>query len=174
MNKLHKLIREELAKALKENEDDIYDPTNDWERDAFFNNNRPDEPQEDDCFIEDVVRGGYDVSCGGKFVTHVDGFESAINAINDWQKKNKWWSDIWFVSDHGNISLIDNKGKFIEGVIKEAYKLREPFHTPEVLKRLEEAEDLLAETLNENMKPALTLKISNFLKTRLPHITWGK
>lgn len=65
------------------------------------------EQQEDDCFITDVVRGGYDVSCGGKFISHVDEYDDAIKTIKDWQEKNKWYPNVWFVDDHGGINAIN-------------------------------------------------------------------
>jgi len=113
MNKLQKLIKEEIHKAL--NEVDYFDS------DEFSNADNPEqrEPQDDDCFIEDLPMKGYGVSCGGKFVGEFPDMEKSLKAVSDWQKTNNWSPDIWFVSDHGNINLIDQKGNFVEGVIKE-------------------------------------------------------
>jgi hypothetical protein len=71
------------------------------------------ESEEEDCFISDVTRGGYDVSCGGKHTGHYKEFDDALKAVNVWQKKNKYYPNIWMVSDHGNETLIDAKGKEI-------------------------------------------------------------
>ena len=59
------------------------------------------EQEYDDCFIIDIVRGGYDVSCGGKFVKHVDEMDDAIQAVRDWQDENSFYPNVWFVDDHG-------------------------------------------------------------------------
>jgi hypothetical protein len=73
-----------------------------------------DQPDEEDCFISDVVHGGYDVSCGGKYIGHYKEWDDALKAVNDWQKKHKFWPNIWTVNDHGNVMPIDSKGKEIK------------------------------------------------------------
>lgn len=65
------------------------------------------ESYEDDCFMVDVVGGGYDVSCGGKFISHVEEYDEAIKIIKDWQEKNKWYPNTWFVDDHGGVNPIN-------------------------------------------------------------------
>ena len=84
------------------------------EDDQESNSDITDEPQEDDCFITDKPHGGYEVSCGGKFVGQKTDFEDALKMVNDWRKKSKYFPNIWMVSDHGNMILIDDKGNEIK------------------------------------------------------------
>lgn len=66
-----------------------------------------DEPNYDeDCFIEDVVRGGYSVSCSGKNIGKFVEYDDAVKAIKDWQAKNDFYPNVWFVNDHGNVDLV--------------------------------------------------------------------
>lgn len=74
-----------------------------------------DEPNEDeDCFIQDNTRAGYDVSCEGKFIDNFGSLEEALEAVIEWQEKNKFYPTIWFVNDHGNMWPIDRKGNEIK------------------------------------------------------------
>lgn len=69
---------------------------------------------ENDCFISDVVRGGYDVSCAGKFVIHVSEYDDAVQAVLDWQQEKKWFPTIWFVNERGSVWAVDDKGNEIK------------------------------------------------------------
>jgi hypothetical protein len=72
-----------------------------------------DQPDRDDCFISS--NGWvYSVSCGGKFLGKVDEMEDALRMVKEWKAKNKWFPNTWFVSDHGNTSLIDDEGNIID------------------------------------------------------------
>jgi hypothetical protein len=72
-------------------------------------NEENDQPQEDDCFVES---NGFklSVSCGGKFQGQFIEDEDAFNAIKKWKKENNWYPNTWFISDHGNMSLVDDNG----------------------------------------------------------------
>jgi len=63
------------------------------------------EPSEDDGFIEDRVRGGYDASVGGKYIGHFDDRDDAEEAIRDAAGPN-FFPNIWFIDDHGGVELI--------------------------------------------------------------------
>lgn len=67
------------------------------------------EQQYDDCFIIDIVSGGYDISCGGKFVTHVSEIDDALQVVKDWQEENDFYPSIWYVDDHGGATLIEEQ-----------------------------------------------------------------
>jgi len=69
---------------------------------------------EEDCFITDNTRGGYDVSCGGKFISNSKEFEEALEAVKTWQEKERYYPTIWHVSDHGNKIPIDSEGNEIK------------------------------------------------------------
>jgi hypothetical protein len=64
-----------------------------------------DEPQEDDCIIQS---NGFtlSVSCGGEFIGEFEEDEDAYNAVKNWKEENNWYPNTWFISDHGNVSLV--------------------------------------------------------------------
>lgn len=65
------------------------------------------EPEENDCFITDVVRGGYDVSCDGKYQDHFVEYDDAIEFIKTWQDDNNYFPNTWFIDDHGGYALVN-------------------------------------------------------------------
>ncbi len=94
VDQLKKMIQEQIKLMLKE-----YDTIR--------------KPEDDDCFITNVVRGGYDVSCGGKFIQHVDEMDEALQIVKDWQDRNSFYPTTWYVDDHGGISPIN----IVDGMI---------------------------------------------------------
>ena len=72
----------------------------------------PDKPEQDDCFIES---NGYKeiVSCGGKYVGEFIETRDSLDAIKKWKAKNNFNPNTWYVSDHGNLSLIDDDGNIL-------------------------------------------------------------
>jgi len=75
--------------------------------DDFNDDDEEFQPEENDCFIADVVRGGYDISCDGKFLTHVDEYDEAISTVSEWQDKNNYFPNTWFIDDHGGHELVN-------------------------------------------------------------------
>lgn len=63
------------------------------------------EPEEDDIFFGDE-RGKTVVSHAHKVIGTFTEEEEAITFIKDWMDKNKYWPNVWFVSDHGNMHLM--------------------------------------------------------------------
>lgn len=82
------------------------------------------QPSEDDGFIEDLTRGGYGASVDGKFIGNFDDIDDAVAAIRKEAGPN-FFPSIWFVSDHGNVSLMKNddfsetKGNVLESNIND-------------------------------------------------------
>ena len=72
----------------------------------------PDEPQDDDCYIESNGNK-YSVSCNGKFVKETADMDEALAIVKQWKQANNWFPNTWFVSDHGNMSLIDDEGNIL-------------------------------------------------------------
>jgi hypothetical protein len=72
-----------------------------------------DQPQEDDCFIESNGFK-YSVSCGGKFQGEFVEMDDALVKVKEWKQKNSWYPNTWFISDHGNVSLIDDEGNILK------------------------------------------------------------
>ena len=74
-----------------------------------------DEPQEDDCFIQS---NGFKntVSCGGKYIGDFVEDDDAFNAVKQWKIKNNYYPNTWFVSDHGNMTLVDDEGNSIQEI----------------------------------------------------------
>lgn len=70
------------------------------------------QPDDEDCFIESNG-WKYSVSCGGKFIGEFNEMDGALNAVKTWKQSNKWFPNTWFISDHGNMSLIDDEGNII-------------------------------------------------------------
>lgn len=70
------------------------------------------QPDDEDCFIESNG-WKYSVSCGGKFISEFNEMDDALNAVKTWKQSNKWFPNTWFISDHGNVSLIDDEGNII-------------------------------------------------------------
>ena len=70
------------------------------------------EPEDDDCFISS--NGNIlSVSCGGKFIGKFVEDDEAFNAVKQWKLKNNYYPNTWYVSDHGNMSLVDDDGNII-------------------------------------------------------------
>ena len=94
VNELKKMIKLELSRQVKKNKK--------------LNENGPmQEPEREDCFITDIVRGGYDVICGGKYIKHVNEIDEAIQLVKNWQKENNYYPTTWLVDDHGGTTPID-------------------------------------------------------------------
>ena len=74
-------------------------------------------PEDEDCYISPTGPLGsrYSIACGGKYLCTVSDFNDALSRVNDWQKKNKFWPNIWMVDDHGGSVCIDGKGNEISG-----------------------------------------------------------
>lgn len=70
------------------------------------------EPEEDDCYVQS---NGFklSVSCGGKFIGEYVEDEEAWEAVRKWKELNKFYPNTWFVSDHGNLTLVDDSGNDI-------------------------------------------------------------
>jgi hypothetical protein len=63
------------------------------------------EPQEDDMYLSDSGPLGSktSVSVNQNFLGEYNSEEEAVKAIKEWINKNKFYPNIWYVSDHGNI-----------------------------------------------------------------------
>lgn len=76
----------------------------------------PDEPEPDeyDAFFTDSGPLGSktSVSCNGEFVGEFDSYEDAEKALVEYMQANKYFPNIWQVSDHGNhhLTTLDKKG----------------------------------------------------------------
>lgn len=63
-------------------------------------------PQPEDICIES---NGFHYSVGiieGKHIGEYADYADAKNAAREWMKENQFWPNVWFVSDHGNASII--------------------------------------------------------------------
>lgn len=75
---------------------------------------------EEDAFIVDKPRGGYDVSIGGKFIGNFDDLDDVEKALRIWMKKNNWYPAVWFVDDHGGVDMytLDEKNRNKKDIIE--------------------------------------------------------
>jgi hypothetical protein len=83
----------------------------------------PTEPEEEDCIVSS---NGWklSVSCGGKFIGEFEEDDQAYAAVREWKKRNNYFPNTWFISDHGNASLVDDNGNIIgEGINEGSSKL---------------------------------------------------
>lgn len=106
----------ELDEAREDDEgDDEEEEEGDFEDD--------DEP-DDDAFsaeemrtgftISDGRRGGYDVVHEHKHVGHYEDMDEALDAIEEEMERSKFYPNIYYVNDHGNVDLLDGDGNVIE------------------------------------------------------------
>lgn len=85
-------------------------------------------PDSEDCFVSDVVRGGYDVSCGGKFIGHFSEYDDAVECAFDWREENNFYPTVWFVNERGSTHPIDENGdaiKYVKGGGIDLVRLRD-------------------------------------------------
>jgi hypothetical protein len=81
-------------------------PSTGAEENEDFIDENEDEPDEEDIFIQPHGQLGsqYSVGTQHKHIGVFDDMEDAEKAIKDWMESNKFWPNVWMVSDHGNIS----------------------------------------------------------------------
>jgi transposase-like protein len=74
--------------------------------DISENETEENEPQEDDMYLtpSGPLGSKTSVSVEGKFLGEYNSEEEAVKAIKEWIDKNNFYPNIWYVSDHGNIS----------------------------------------------------------------------
>lgn len=110
-----------------------------------------DEPNEDDAFISDRVRGGYDVSYSGKFLGNFREYDDAVIAIGDKMKTSNFWPNVWHVSDHGNTHLIADFNPEYERALEDRAQVEaENSHDAELEQNYEEED--LTEDIVDKMK----------------------
>lgn len=66
------------------------------------------EPEEGDYVVQDS-KGGYTVSQYGSVTefTGVEGIDPVLHKIKDQMRWDKFFPNVWHVSDHGNYTLLD-------------------------------------------------------------------
>lgn len=72
---------------------------------------------EEGYIIQDARHGGYEVYHNGKQVIKVRAgeFDSAVGQIRFHMVEHKFYPDIYYVNERGNIELLDKNGKMIKG-----------------------------------------------------------
>ena len=97
-------INELIKTAAEENPDEIS------AEDTFEEESGEPEPdEENDIFFGDE-RGKTVVSYAGKVIGTFGEEEEARTFIRNWMEKEKYWPNVWFVSDHGNMHLVSDLG----------------------------------------------------------------
>lgn len=77
-----------------------------------------DQPDDEDCVIQsDGFK--YSVNCGSEFINDFENMDDALTAVKEWKVENNFYPDTWFISDHGNASLIDDDGNFVDTDIEQ-------------------------------------------------------
>jgi len=126
------VIKESGYEAIKEYDvlDGIDDTSNDDNSDPL-----PQEPEEHDCVVSS---NGWklSVSCGGKFIDEFEDDDKAYAAVREWKKRNNWYPNTWFISDHGNVSLVDDNGNMIGEGMNEGKGSNEISYKGKTIKKL--------------------------------------
>ena len=55
-------------------------------------------------------RRGYSVSAEGRHLGEFQDWDDAVEAARRWMDRESYWPDLYYVNDHGNLSLLDEKG----------------------------------------------------------------
>jgi len=98
----------EMAGIEEEEEPEEEEPIDD-EEEGFS-----DEEMAEGYVISDARRGGYDVAHEHKHVGHYSDMDDAVKAIGAEMKRKNFYPDIYYVNDHGNVSLLDKDGNEID------------------------------------------------------------
>jgi len=82
------------------------------------------EEEDDDIFsdeemaqgyvISDARGGGYNVTHEHQHFEHYRSIENAIEEINDEMEREKFYGNIYYVNDHGNVDLLDQDGNVVK------------------------------------------------------------
>lgn len=56
--------------------------------------------------VQDVTRGGYDVSFSGRSLGHFKSRGGALSAIVREMEKSNYYPNVFHVNDHGNVTLL--------------------------------------------------------------------
>lgn len=103
-------------------EEELADDEDDGDEEQF--DDEGDEDDEDDPFsdeemiegyvISDARGGGYTVMHSHKHVGNYRSVDAAVDAINSKMEREKFFPNIYYVNDHGNIDLLDSEGNSIK------------------------------------------------------------
>jgi hypothetical protein len=74
--------------------------------------------------IQDARGGGYAVSFSGKYVDRTEDFKKALLIILKKMDKDKYFPNVFYVNDHGNVDLLAVTPKMVKGkIIGASYKI---------------------------------------------------
>lgn len=96
-----KTYRNKKTKASFVKRSDVAKILADWDEE-----DEPEEPDEEDIrFTSDGSK--ISVATEHDFIGEFTELDDAEKAAAEWMNKNKFWPNLWDVSDHGNVSLMD-------------------------------------------------------------------
>jgi hypothetical protein len=73
--------------------------------------------------IQDARGGGYDVSFSGRYVDHAREFSEALLIVLQKMDKDKYYPNVFYVNDRGNVDLLAVKPKMRKGkIVGASYK----------------------------------------------------
>lgn len=109
------LLQKELREEFAEIEDDIEELFEKLEEEEdLFNELENAGVTPDDIIISSrdnlYIVGSEDHGYIGDY----EEMEEALESVKNWKKENNYFPTIWFVSDHGNMDIIDDEGNIIE------------------------------------------------------------
>lgn len=103
------LLQKELREEFAEIEDDIEELFEEFEEQKMDSSPDPDDiiiSSRDNLYIVGSEDHGY--------IGDYEEMEEALESVKNWKKENNYFPTIWFVSDHGNMDIIDDEGNIIE------------------------------------------------------------
>jgi hypothetical protein len=104
-------IEEDLSD--EEDEDGEEEPEESEEEDDVFS----DEEMAQGYVISDARGGGYNVTHEHQHFEHYRSIENAIEEINDEMEREKFYPNIYYVNDHGNVDLLDQDGNVVKSKV---------------------------------------------------------
>lgn len=63
--------------------------------------------------IRDARGGGYDVIASRNVIIKSTGWDRALKEASIWMKRNRYWPNIYYINERGNVDLLDKNGQVI-------------------------------------------------------------
>lgn len=75
-------------------------------------------PSQDELYesviIQDARGGKYNVITEGKIIFRNINWDKAVRDVRKWMDRNKYWPDIYYINERGNVDLLNEKGEIIQ------------------------------------------------------------
>lgn len=112
--KLVPYLKESLSKNYSVLEHAIVDSAYETAEEAEGDRPPGEEELYDSIVITDRRGGGYDVVHAGRTIEQVVEWDDAVSEANIWMDKNRYWPNLYYINERGNVDLLDKDGKIIK------------------------------------------------------------